>query len=116
MSIRIQNVIFDPKNNNFLISRGGTFTAGAFTEKGVPVIKLKGYENYYFDPSTWEIVSRRGRRAFRVLKKHVQEGRDFFYLFRNGVQSRVYAWEILRDNINAIESYYSDDSKKTIRA
>lgn len=115
MSLRIENVVFFPKKNDFLIVRGGRFRSGSFMEGGEPVVKLEGFSKYYFDPCTCAIYSRKGRRTFEALKKRTEGARDYFILYLNGNQKKVFLWEILRDNMRNLEEFFSNDSKETLR-
>lgn len=103
MSVRLENVVFFPEKNEFLVVRGGRFRTFAITLKGALVVKLKGFDRYFFDPMTDEVFSRQGKRSFLPLKKQIDGTRPYYWLYLNGSRKRVYKWEILRDNADQIE-------------
>ena len=111
MSFRIENVVFFPEKNDFLIVRGGRFRSGSFRE-GKPVIQINGFERYYFCPETVKVFSRSGRTAFSALKERLEGVRPYFILYLNGVQRKVFLWEILRDNWKEIDVYFTEKSQK----
>ncbi len=109
--LRIENVIFYPEKNDFTIVRGGRFRSGSFTEKGDAVVKIEGFSRYYFDPDTCQVFSRKARRAFQCLKKFNDGAGDYYFLFLNGNRIKVKMFDILRDNMKNLETFFHGDSK-----
>src|SRR5690606_19442606 len=75
------------------------------TQGGEIVIKLEGYDRYYFDPDTLQVFSRKNSENFAPLKPRMDGMKVYYFLYRNGIQKRVYVWEILRDNMKGIETF-----------
>jgi hypothetical protein len=69
------------------------------------VIKLEGFDRYYFCPDTLKVFSRRSAFEFHPLKEQMDGAKAFYTLYRNGVPGRVYTWQILRDNMKGIETF-----------
>lgn len=112
--IQVQNVTFLPKNNMILIARGMKKTWLSHTEGGNLVIKMKGYDKYWFDPDTGSVFSRKNSKSFSPLKKQTEEKKHYFWLYQNGVKVKVYFFEILRDNMTGIENFVRNKYEKNM--
>lgn len=108
MMIQIQNVTFFPQKNMFLICRGMKKVWVAFNQKGVLMVKLKGFGSYWIDPTTMEVYSKKSDKTYSIIKKYLTEKEYYFNMYRNGVQSKVYLWQILIDNIKGIEVFLTE--------
>lgn len=92
MAIRIENVIFFAEKNELLICRGGRFTKVAITKVG-NLVELKKYQGYFFCPKTGDLFSRKSGKESKI-KKHYDGPQAFYFLYVNGLRSRVYSAEI----------------------
>lgn len=106
--ISIQNVTFFHKKNMILIARGMKKTWLSYTQGGNLVVKMKGFDRYWYDPDTGEVFSRKSARVYEPIKKQNDELKTYFYLYLNGQRTKVYHWEILRDNMSGIEIFVKD--------
>jgi hypothetical protein len=113
MGLRIENVQFFPEKNDFIISRGLKIRYGSFTREGKPVVQLKGFEKYYFDPDTCGVFSRQGSKTFTLLTPQKEGVKDYYQLYLHGQKRKVYLWQILRDNLEGIQLFFS--GKKKVR-
>lgn len=110
--IKIQNVVFFQSKNLIQISRGLKQVFLSFTQGGGIVVKLEGYDRYFFCPDTLQVFSRKSKKKFEPLKAEMDGVKVFYRLSMNGCQRRVYVWEILRDNRKGIETFCETRSKK----
>lgn len=92
MACRIENVIFFAKKNELLICRGGRFTKVSITKEG-NLIELTDYKGYSFCPKTGDLFSLKGKKITRV-KKYYDGPQAFYFLYVNGLKSRVFSAEI----------------------
>lgn len=106
--VTVQNVTFFPKKNMILISRGLNKVWVSHTQGGVLVVKLKGYDRYWFCPDTGNVFSRKSSKIYEVLKRNEEELKAYYWLHLHGVRTKVYLWEILRDNMKGIETFIFD--------
>lgn len=103
--------MFFPGKNDFLVSRGLRVRYGSFAGKGVPVVQLKGYEKYYFDPETCKVYSRQGVREFHELTPQLEGAKPYYWLYRYGVKAKVFLWLILQDNLDGIQTFFSQKKR-----
>lgn len=108
--LKIQNVTVFHSKNLIQISRGLKQIWVSIIQGGRIVVKLEGYDRYYFCPDTLQVFSRRSASEFKPLRQQMDGAKVFFMLYRNGISSRVYAWQILRDNCKGIETFGDDRS------
>lgn len=106
--VKVQNVTFFRKNNLIQIARGLKQVWVSYTQGGVLVIKMEGYDRYYFCPDTFQVFSRKSSKNFEPLTSRMDGAKIFYFLYRYGVSKRVYVWEILRDNMTGIETFCHD--------
>lgn len=106
--ISIQNVTFFHEKNMILISRGMRKTWLSKTQGGALVVKIKGFDRYWFDPDTGKVYSRKSSKFFVALKKHEEETKHYFWLFHNGEKQKVYLWKILMMNMSGIELFFNE--------
>ena len=107
--IQVQNVTFFSQNE-VLISRGMKKVWVAFTDEGALVVKMKGFDRYYYDPDNREVYSKTSS-GFKKLQVRKDETKDYWQLFKHGIKEKVYHWEILRDNIKGIELFVTERPK-----
>ena len=110
--IQIQNVTFFPKKNMILISRGLKQVWVSQIQGGSVVVKMKGFDRYYYDPDNREVYSKRSGSNFLPVKVQKDEAKDYWYLWKNGVRKKVYHWEILKDNMPGIELFINERLSK----
>lgn len=111
MKLQVMNVHFFPKKREILINRGVYSTWMAFTTEGVFLIKLKGFDRYYFDPDTFDIFARVSTGKFRAIQKFTGQGMPYYYLYFHGQRQKVYLAQILKQNLKGIETFFSEDGK-----
>lgn len=105
--IQVQNVTFFTEKNEILISRGVRKVWVCFNDKGEVMVKMKGFDRYFFDPDNGEVYSK-VRRQCSLIKPQLNEVKKYFWLYKNGIRTKVYLWEILRDNMSGIELFIKD--------
>lgn len=108
--IKIQNVVFNLEKNLIQICRGMKQVFLSITQGGVIVVKLKGYDRYYFCPDTTQVYSRKNSKTFEALKPRRDGAKVYYFLYKNGIPYRVYVWKILLDNMEGIETFLSERS------
>ena len=108
--IQVQNVTFFREKNLILIARGMKKTWLSHTQKGVLVVKMKGFDKYWFDPNTMQVYSKKSNFTFYALKVNRDELKFYFNLSINGHSRKVYYWEILLKNKEGIETFCLDSS------
>lgn len=115
--LKVQNVVFFTQKNIIQISRGLKQVFCAFLQGGRIVIKLEGFDRYFFCPDTLQVFSRRSAHHFIPLTPQMDGMKVFFYLYKNGNRDKVFIWEILRDNAKGIETfgYDREDPKKHLK-
>lgn len=113
-AIRVQNVVIFPKKREFLITRNGRHVMCFLDNQGRVMVRLKGYENYYFDVRTCEVYSRGKSGIMKVLKPDTRSGRIYYHLFIAGFEKMIGLDEILRENLKEIEQYFSE-SKRVLK-
>lgn len=106
--IKVQNVTFFTRKNLIQISRGLKQVWLSKIQGVGIVVKLEGYDRYYFCPDTLQVFSRKSAFKFEPLKQHMDGAKVFYFLYRNGISTRVYCWQILRDNAKGIETFGID--------
>lgn len=106
--IKIQNVVFFRSKNIVQISRGLKQVFLAFNQGGGIVVKLEGYDRYYFCPETLQVFSRKSAHRFEPIRSQMDGSRVFYHLYRHGVGARVYVSQILRDNMKNIETFLTE--------
>jgi len=112
--IRFQNVHFFRKKgqiDEIQISRGVHIIWLGITFEGAAVVKMKGFDRYYFCPETNQVYSRVKCRHYRPIKRHEEQGKPFYFLYFNGERRRVPFYEILRDNMKGIELFFSEENR-----
>lgn len=113
MRVQVQNVTYFWKKKELLITRGVKLFWLAFTQGGRLVVKLKGFDRYYFDPDNGAIYSKVSSGHYRPIKRYSDGGRDWFNLFKNGCLRKVFWVDILRENMGGIEVFYSEQNKES---
>lgn len=108
--LKIQNVTVFHSKNLIQISRGLKQVWISIIQGGRIVVKLEGYDRYYFCPDTLQVFSRRSALKFEPLRAQMDGAKMFYMLYRNGVSGRIYVWQILRDNMKGIETFCDDRS------
>lgn len=104
--IQVQNVTFFQEKNMILISRGQKKVWVRFTDGGDIVVKIKGFDRYWFNPDTGLVYSEKTSKIIEALKPYDNETKVYFWLHKNGFRTKVYLWEILRDNMQGIELFF----------
>lgn len=110
--LQVLNVKFFRKKgviDTLAINRGVYCIWMAITKEGGAVVKMKGFDRYFFDPDTGEVFSKVGVRAFRPIKRHCEGGKPYFELYLHGTKTKVTWAQILRDNIKGIELFFSEE-------
>lgn len=110
--LKVQNVTFFHSKNLIQISRGLKQVWLSQTQGGAIVIKMESFDRYYFCPDTLQVFARKSANEFQPLKPRMDGQKVFYILYRNGVPSRVYVWQILRDNMKGIETFCFDRGGK----
>lgn len=108
--IQVQNVTIFPEKREFQISRGRHITWAALTQGGVLVVKIKGFDRYWFDPDTASVYAKQARGGFRLLKQHTELGKAFFWLYLNGHKTKIYMRQILDQNMKGVERFSEEGS------
>lgn len=67
------------------------------------MIKMNGFDDYFYNPDTWEVHSKSG-----VLKPQRNGNKAYFWLFRNSERIKVLHWEILLSNWEKIEIFLKE--------
>jgi hypothetical protein len=80
----------------------------SLTKEGKIVVKMKGYDRYFFCPDTFKVFSRKSATEFSPLTPRMEGKAVYYRLYRGGVQDRVFLWQILRDNMSGIETFLYD--------
>lgn len=106
--LKIQNLVVFKSKNIIQISRGMRQVFISFLQGGNVVVKLDGYDRYYFCPDTLRLFARRSAFKFVPMRPEMDGSKVFYRLSKNGVQSRVYVWQILRNNMKGIETFIRD--------
>lgn len=112
--IQVLNVKFFRKNNvldKLSINRGVYCVWMGVTKEGGLVVKIKGFDRYYFDPETCEVFSRVAARNYRPMKKCDDGGKPYYRLYLNGQPEKVTVARILRENIKGIEMFFSEENR-----
>jgi hypothetical protein len=110
--IKIQNVVVFQSKNIIQISRGLKQVFFSIIQGGGLVVKLEGYDRYYFCPETLRVFSRKSANDFVPLRPQMDGSKVFYHLYRHGVGERVYVSDILRVNMKGIETFL--DGKKRL--
>lgn len=74
------------------------------------MVKIKGYDRYYFDPQTGGVFSRK-KSGFIPLTPVIEDGKKSFWLYQHSNKRKVSLFEILRENMRGIETFVTGDSK-----
>ena len=110
--LQVLNVKFVRKNNvldQLAINRGVYCVWMGVTKGGGLLVKLKGFDRYYFDPETYEVVSRHGPRDYRPVKCYNDGGVPYHRLYRHGVVEKITRAQILRENMKGIETWFESE-------
>lgn len=104
----VQNVTFFSKKNMIQICRGMKKVWCSYTQEGVLVVKMKGFDRYWFCPDTGNVFARKSARLYEVIKRHEDEHKFYFWLYKNGQKLKVYQWEVFFVNKDGIETFGKD--------
>jgi hypothetical protein len=112
MKLQVLNVHFFPKKGEILINRGVYSTWLAQTTEGEILVKLKGFDRYYFNPDTFDILSKVADGRFRIIQKFSGQGKPYYYLYFHGHKTKFYLADILRENMKGIETFFDENTKE----
>lgn len=111
MKLQVLNVHFFPKKGEILINRGVYSTWMGVTTEGGLVVKLKGFDRYYFDPHSGEVYARTGVKTYRPLKRWDNNGKPYYFLYWHGQKTKVFFSKILLENMKGIEIFFSEENR-----